>query len=311
MPYQIRHLPWDELPPMAVELPLYSQPDFLSAFARAYQVESYYLTVWQEDECVACMPVFERKLLGLRSIMSPQLYYYHFISFQLQEGMHPNRIQQRKLEILEALSDYIQKHYQKLSFNLCPGIRDVRGFTWTKMKATPLYTYLVPLKTIDSSCFYKNERNSIHKAVRDGVHIEEKVSINEFIRLMKLTNQRQKRDLAISEERHVKLLEELFSIKDLRQFNAMIGETVIATFLILQDHVMDTVYAWQHYTDPAYFNTGVSPFFMDSLFNLLKNEFTTFDFCGANHPAISRYKAAFGANLELFFRIQWNILTRR
>jgi hypothetical protein len=309
MSYEVRHLPWDELPSLAMEFPLYSQPDFLSAFAEAYQIEVHYLAVLKEDELVAYMPVFEKNRLGLRAIISPQLYYYHFITFKFQDNMHPNRVQQRKLNILTALSRYMQRYYQKVTFNLEPGIRDIRGFTWSKMKAIPLYTYFIPLKTINTSFFYKNERNSIHKAEREGVHVEERVNIDEFIRLMKLTNQRQKRVFALSEERHVKMLEELFSHSFIRQFNAMIDNKVIATFLILPDKLTDTVYAWQHYTDPEYFNTGVSPFFFDSLFQRLKNDFSIFDFCGANHPAISRYKAAFGANLEVFFRIQGNILT--
>jgi hypothetical protein len=308
MSYQVRPLPLDGLPNMALEFPLYSQPDFLSAFAEAYHVEVYYLGVFKEDDCIACMPVFIRNRLGLHSVISPQLYYYHFISFKFQKSMHLNRIQQRKIDILEALSLYMQKHYQKVSFNLNPSIRDIRGFTWTRMKAIPLYTFIAPLKTISKSDFYVNERNSIHKAEREGVHIEEGANIPEFMRLMKLTNQRQNRLLALTEERHVKLLEDLFSSGDLRQFNAMIENKIIATFLILTDKISDTVYAWQHYTDPEYFNTGVSPFFFHSLFQLLKNDFSSFDFCGANHPAISRYKAAFGANLEIFFRIQGNVL---
>ncbi len=309
MQYQIHHLPLDKLPPLAMKFSLYCQPDFLAAFASAYQAEVFYLATWNGTEYVACMPVFERKKLGFLTIINPQLYYYHFLSFNMQKSMHPNRIQQRKLDILEAISHYMQKNYHKVLFNLNPEIQDIRGFTWTKMKAIPLYTYLVSLKNINSSHFFVNERNSIHKAEREGVTIAEFINYNEFIRLMKMTNQRQGRELALSEEQHIKLLQDLFNIQAVRQFNALIDNKIIAVFLVLQDHGLDTVYAWQHYTDPAYFNTGVSPFFFNTLFNLLKDDFSTFDLCGANHPAISRYKAALGANLQVFFRIQGNMLT--
>ncbi|HNX00977.1 MAG TPA: GNAT family N-acetyltransferase [Candidatus Cloacimonadota bacterium] len=294
---------------MAMEFPLHSQPDFMNTFAKAYQLDSGCLVAYDEDEPAGFLPIFIRKKFGLSSVVNPQLYYYHHITFKLETGMHPNRMMQRKLDICRELSAFMKKNFQKIFMNLAPSVCDVRGFTWSKLQAVPLYTFLIPLKTIDPSDYFKNERNLLNKAARDGVRIEEGKNIAEFLRLMRMTVHRQKIMFAISEDSHVQLLEELFNHGFVRQFNAYINDKIVATFLILMDKSLDTVYAWQHYTDPSHFSSGVSPFFMDRLFHLLKDEFSIFDYCGANHPAISRYKAAMGADLHLFFRIQGNVLT--
>jgi hypothetical protein len=303
MTYHIQKIPLTAQPFFSAELPVHAHPELLSAFATAYHVSVSYLLASKDETNVALMPVFERQMLGIKSMLLPQLCYYNPFHFELPKEMNPNRQLLRKLEITREFATYIKKHYTKVGINLPPSLSDCRGFTWTGLHVQPRYTFLVPLHTIDSSHFFKNERNSIHKAARQGIRIEEHRDFEVFLKLATYTNDKQERLLSLNETDHLVLLDKLYASGLLRQFNAILDNKVIATFLIIPGVSEGIAYAWQHYTDPEYLHTGVSPFFMATLFTMLKEEFNTLDYCGGNHPAISRYKAAFGANLQVFFRV--------
>jgi hypothetical protein len=122
--------------------------------------------------------------------------------------------------------------------------------------------------------------------------------------LLELTNERQERTLNIPRDKHLKLLHELNKDGILIQVNASHDNKVISSLLILNDVANKTLYAWQNGADPEYFSTGVAILVHDEVIKRYRTDYLLYDLCGANLQSVSRFKAAIGAELRLFFRLE-------
>ncbi|MBN2830294.1 MAG: GNAT family N-acetyltransferase [Candidatus Cloacimonetes bacterium] len=288
-----------------VFLPLYANRTFCQAIADLHNIELSYLIVYNSGELWALMPMFEKTRYGIRQLITPILSYYNPIVWLLPEQQRPNKNLLHKLEITSIISDYLIENYRIMNINLSPETYDVRSFQNAGITAKPMFTFLYNLSPDYEPNFFAKEGTSLRKAQRMGIEIREEFLPDQFISLLEKTNERQERTFNISREKHLRLLKTLSDAGMMIQLNAFYNDSLISSLLILNDTENKALYAWQNGTNPEYLHSGVAIFLHYHAIMKYKESYLLYDLCGANHPGISRFKAAIGAELKLFFRLEY------
>lgn len=286
---------------------LYLKAEFLSLLHKYFNLDIKYLIVSNVDteEIVAITFSVEKKILGIPSLINPQIIYYQPIEFYLPQKKYPNEKQLHELEIFKKISEYYNKYYFKVSKNLAPEIEDIRGFVWSGMSATPFYTYRFELDSYSSDNFFKKQRASLRKAQKLGYRFTQEVNINRFLELVKGTKERQEWNFNFNDEVLKSYLEDLVNLSFVEQFNIVNQEDkIVSTMFCLMDKINKISYAWLATTDVKELSNGVATQLLHSIAEHLKIDYNVFDLCGANTDSIARFKASLGTQLKVFYRIK-------
>jgi hypothetical protein len=251
------------------------------------------------------MPLFTRTKLGRKQLITPILSYYNPIVYFLPEQHRPNKNLLHKLGITELIAKYIKENFTNCHINLSPDIKDIRSFQQSDFVCKPLYTFTFDLDPSFEPNLFAKEGTSLRKAQRIGIEIKEEFAPNEFISLLNQTNERQNRIFNIPDAKHRELLQKLRDSGHLIQLNAYLNSELVSALLILNDPDKQVLYAWQNGTNPLFLNSGVSLLMHYEVIKQYKNTHTVYDLCGGNHSSISRFKTAMGADLKLFFRLEY------
>jgi Acetyltransferase (GNAT) domain len=107
----------------------------------------------------------------------------------------------RHRDIMTALANYAKERFKKIDCYLAPEVVDVQPFMWAGYSVRVTYTYRIDLTDLDQ--VWRNmedkRRNDIRRAERDGITVDDKVRIEDVLRLTEKTYQRQEGEVHFSE----------------------------------------------------------------------------------------------------------------
>ena len=282
------------------EQSLWSRPDFMQAAASLQSLEAWHLLCHKGNQLVACLPVYEKKLLSYRLLQSAIGSYYHGLDIWLEDNSLPARRSLDTLQIVSAIAQFIGNRYKKIAFNLSPDTMDVRGFSWNHLKAYPRYTFthncslsLQPLP---------DERKKISLAAKQNYRFCEEFRPAEFMALFAEMNGRKNRHLGFTGKNLLLFLESLHSFGIMQQFNLYQEERIVSSNIMLQGS-KEKAFTVFRATDPEALKTGASGLHTLKLIESFAGKPVELDFCGANIPEIARFKAALGLELKVFYQI--------
>ena len=295
---------------LPVEIPItdiYLLPDFLTLLVKYFHYNVNYLLVTNRvnGDILAVTATFEKKLLGIPSIINPQIIYYQPLEYFSVKRKHKNETQLQDLEIQKQISAYYHKYYFKIEKNLSPNTIDVRGFNWSGLKASPLYTYVFDLKSYSSDIFFRKQRASLRKAQKLEYQFTGKTDIDSFLSLVEGTKKRQDWNFNIPDKTLKDYISQLLKLGFVKQFSITNQKgKIVSTMFCLMDKVNKVAYAWLASTDVQELSKGVSTLLFHSISEYLQTDYDVFDLCGANTDTIARFKASLGAELKVFYRIK-------
>ncbi len=286
---------------------VYLYPDFLSLLNEYFKLEAKYLTVRNltNNQLLAITGSFEKKILGIPSIINPRIVYYQPIETFLPQRKYPNENQLQKLEIYQKISEYYHKYYFKISKNLSPLTSDIRGFLWSGLSSKTLYTYTFDLENYSIDNYFKRQRASLRKAERLPYTFSQHTDIPSYLKLLQGTKQRQDWNFDIDEKVLHDFLTKLTDLMYVKQFNILDSQQrIVSTMFCILDYKNKIAYAWLASTDLKELSNGLSTLIIHQICLYLKSDFKIFDLCGANTDSIARFKASLGADLKVFYRIE-------
>ncbi|MDY0151030.1 MAG: GNAT family N-acetyltransferase [Candidatus Cloacimonas sp.] len=296
MPYRIEYTP-----PSEVELPLnlWANPKFMLAVQKLHQLEALHLRCYKGEQLVALLPVYEKRLLSYRMLKSPGGSYYQGLNLWLYEKSLSGRKLLDTLQIIQCIAISLRERYKKVQINLCPGTDDVRGFTWEKLTAKPLYTFVhdfsappVPLP---------DERRKLALAAKQNFHFAEELDTSGFMELFSAMNSRKNRDISFTYVQFEQFIHSLHVQGLLRQYNLYQEDAIVSSNILLMD--ADKFYTVFRATASEALKNGASSLHTMQLIESLAGNINSLDFCGANVPEVARFKAALGLKLQVFYQI--------
>jgi hypothetical protein len=286
--------------PCGQTLNLWSQPEFMQAVMNLHNSDGFHLQCYKGNQLIAVLPIFEKKLLSYRAVICPSTSYYQAVNLWIEDSSRPARKLLETLQALRQIAAFLRDRYKRIHFNLSPDTYDVRGFTWEKLKAKPLYTFTY--NYADALTILPDEKNKLTKAKQQGYRFGEELRLPEFIKLTEAMNGRKKHELGIDYDALESFFVKLHELGILRQYNLYLEDRIVSSNILLKGGD-GKAYTVLRATEEAALKNGASSLHTIRLIDSLKDELTELDFCGANVPEVARFKAALGLKLKVFFQI--------
>ncbi len=275
----------------------FSNTSLLRAFAKASQSELSFVSATSETRCEAWIPVFIKKKAGMPMAIHPQLLPYVPVVFHPEVTFSQAHLQ----EIFEDFAKILTLYSKRLLINLATDFQDIRGFQWKGIKATPRYTYILPLN--DDIKYQRLKYRDIKKAGKLNPTVREEFDFELFLKLKKETYELQTKRFPYDDVTHMELLKSLAETGCLKQYILRVEQEDVSTQLILEGD--RKIYTWQGFTRRDFLREGITTWFNDYLIRTFRNTHDSFDFCGANIPEIAKYKSGFGGTLTAYYQLQW------
>jgi len=279
---------------------LWSHPVLMTEAARLQDLEPKLLVVRKGQFRAAELPLYERRRLGSVSLQAASGSYYQGLrTWHQKESPTPRRLLD-ELQICEAIAAWLKDRYRSLVFNLSPESADVRGFTWNKLKAIPLYTFFQDLDTAIHPL--RDEREKLRRADDKGYSFERKLDVDAFLELSDAMFERKGHHAYSKADRMRAYITNLHSAGLLEQYNVCLEGKIVSANILLSGS-QELAYTVLRASHRDQMRDGVSLWHTLQLLHSLKGRYQKLDLCGANVPEVARFKAAMGLSLRVFYRI--------
>jgi hypothetical protein len=275
-------------------------PDFMSAVARLHQVDAYQVQVFKGEELIALLPVYERRKLGIKALVTPTASYYQGISYAFESNINPARRVLDTVAITSDIAEFLSSRYRRINLKLTPQNYDVRGFSWGGYRAKPLYTFREYLDQELSPM--ADERKKLRMAKGAGMYLGEDFDAESFIRLQRDLEKRKSFNKGVSYPALMDFYRELHEHGLLRQFNIYYKNEIVSANIILSDGG-ELAYTIILATQEDAMKLGAATLHSVELSRHLPSTTKILDFCGANIREVARFKAALGLDLRVYYHI--------
>jgi hypothetical protein len=272
----------------------------MQELAELHQLTPVVLTASKNDNPLAFLPIFEKRLFAFRKAFNPVLVYYSPLYFSTPERKLPGRELQLEYELSMGMGAFLRRNYKKVLLNLNTETLDVRGFKEAGLNAVPQYTFIRDLNAAFE--IHRNEMTTLKKAEKRGFTFDAEFSPEALLQLIYDMYERKGHPFNINRNKLAGLLPALWQNGILKQYNVRDNGRIVSSVVVLADKG-DTCYAWLAGADPEAMKDGASVFMYRELFSALRKDFRYLDLCGANSKGPSRLKAALGAELKVFFQV--------
>ncbi|MCK9558308.1 MAG: hypothetical protein PHQ78_06840 [Candidatus Cloacimonetes bacterium] len=276
-------------------------PRFMEAIARLHNVTALQLQVFKGEQLFAILPLYERRKMGMKALVTPIGAYYQGISFAHESSAGKARVLLDSSTVCFDIARFLAERYKRINFKLSPENDDVRGFTWNGFKATPLYTFRCQKGEILNAL--PDERRNFRIAKNLGMELVEAFDPDVFLALHKKLEIKKNHSFGLSYKAMRVFLIQLYDAGLLKQFNVLWEKKPVSANILLYDGA-DVVYTLFKATSEEALRKGTAAFDSLSIIQNLPEGSRFFDYCGANLHDVARFKAALGLHLCVFYQIK-------
>lgn len=283
-------------------IPLFSQAWWLDATAGLGNWDV--ALVKKGDEILASLPYALKKRYGFTLLSQPALTQTLGPWLRDSEGKSAKRLAREK-DLMEGLIDQLPA-FDRYAQNWSWQISNWLPFYWRGYSQTLRYTYVLPdLTSLDA--IWRDAQENIRRDVRKaenrfGLRVREDLSVDEFIRLNKLTFSRQKMALPYSEE-YVKRLDKACVERQARKIliaEDQDGNQHAGVYIVWDKN---SAYYLMGGGDPELRNSGATSLCMWEAIKFAAKVTKRFDFEGSMIEPVERFFRAFGAVQAPYFAV--------
>ncbi len=207
-------------------------------------------------------------------------------------------------KVIELICDFIQAlPYGVISIALPPFVKDTQPFFWNKFKVIPNYTYRLSLNSDAAEIekrFSPEHRNSIKKAVKDGVEVKECTDYA-IVKKMIFKTFEQKGE-KVSIENIDSILFKVASRANSFAFTATLNNEVIAATFCFYDSNCCYYLLGGYSNDSGQHGAGAICIY-NSILKAKSLGIPVFDFEGSMIKEVERYFRSFGGELTPYYTI--------
>lgn len=292
---------WDRLVAGSPQASVFCSSRFSNAIAEATGQPYRFIAVFRGDRLIAGFPVFHRRKAGVLVVQQPPLVPHLGLVVSAEvEADHPRKREFNIFQACRAFSDWLTKRYDYFYISHHPGLTDVRPFTWHGWREKVCYTYRIRLDTFSIDTLHSSIRKQVAKAEREDVQVEESEDLTPLSKMVAMSYGRRGRKVPFSEKYLETLfrklcgqgLAHLYYAKN-RQGQIISGRITLNSF--------DVIYDWVAGADPAFYDSGATPYLLYALMEHSRADYDVFDLMGANTPTIAVFKSNFGGQITPYY----------
>lgn len=283
---------WSRLVAQSLTGSIYSLPEYLDVLSDVGGGSYRVLGVFEKDELVAGIALYERKSF-FGTFVSPRLLLY-YNGIVLKQGSDGQRAIQALERVLRELP------YGRLTFRSRGPSLDVRLLVSAGWQETPSYSYVVSLEDLDNlwKRIDKNQRRLVRRCEESGMTFSEDHDFESFYALHREIHLRKGAPLYLPKEQFVRYYKALSEKKLCQLYHARLvdGRAVATQLVLLGSHpITHTVSAA---AADEYLRVGVNPYLRWKVFQKLSAAgYLGNDLTDAAPNAVTRFKAQLGGDL--------------
>lgn len=264
-----------------------------------------------EGQIIAGFVCYEKKLYGLiKSLGSYEVGVYQGVLYSPTSGKYIT-ILSRNRQMSYAMANTIKENCMTAHLSMSPyEMKDIMSFIWEGFTTKVNYTYIINLEDIenvwnemDPDC-----RNSIRKAVKDGIYVDSSDKLDQTLKLAQMTFQRQDQELdANSWIRKSPIYHKVAKLHSrCRSFTAKSksGEPIASVYIIWDNKRSYYVMGGYNHKNAHH---GASSLAIWNAIEYTKNSLglNEFDFEGTSLSTIEPFFRQFGARLVPYYAVSW------
>lgn len=256
----------------------------------------------------AGVPLFLSRAGRRLSVGQPPLTAYSSLLLAPRFRKDENREAEWKMKTIgELLAEIFQRRYDRVCLIHAPSLVDIREFTWQGWNATPQYTYVRLLDSLDIvGELSKNHGKNFRKAARAGYTVSLVENLAERLDAFLVLFENSYKSIPAAYPRHCRFVRAIFQASTGNDaallYEAKDARGNVQAARIVWPSCHQQVMDWAAATTDTGRTDGATAFLMAKMFEDLRDRgYREFDFCGANTRTIAQYKAGFNARLVPYY----------
>ena len=298
---------WDSFLRSSPQGTLFNTFDWAEILQSVFGLHHEVLAATKNGSILAGIMIFYKTKLGQKIVTHAPLTAYNGPVFgEITDGEKSQKITEQQYELSNLLLCAIEKEYRFINISSSYNLNDSRPYLWRNWKVKPQYTYILNLE--DKETIWDSFSSSLRRKIK---HCETAgFTISESSNNHKL--------LELQEESYAKSgIKPVLPIASFEKFiNAAKEKNIVDIYSISQGddiHSMramlkwnNTVYDWIAGTDAQFKNSNATHYLLWELFKKYSaDNYSYFDFMGANTKNITDFKRSFGGSLTEYFDLTY------
>lgn len=296
--YSIDDIPdWESFRSSSPQGTVFSSAEWLRFAAETRGMELLIHAVHDNGKLICAIPIFQKRVLGIRIATSDPLTPYNNLLLAPMAGN-----ESQHLQAIEAALRFATAGAGYTSLSLHPECNDLRPFSWAGWTVQHLYTYVIDIQDIEKvwDGYSSSLRRKLRRAEDGGISVNESTNIKLLLEQYRYSYSRHGIKPPIPAPLVQKWVEGAMRLGG-RLFVAFDRNgTPLASRLIIQRH--PHVYDWIAGSSEQSEAVSANHALIHTILKTSSQEgFTTFDFRGANTPGVIEFKRSFGGTLVPYF----------
>ncbi|MFC2088124.1 GNAT family N-acetyltransferase [Calditrichota bacterium] len=292
---------WDEFVKCSPQGTFFNTIQWADLLSSVYNRPFRILTCVKQSEILAGVIFFENKRLIWKMITPVFLFPFNGPLFQSTKDLKYQKIIADQLHYSGLLSEQLIKDFNYIMLKMHYETADIRSFQWENYDIQPEYSYLFKLENEEQleKNFNQSLRKKLRKCSEYNARIIESKDWNLFLSLYKSSYTRHKLRPPIKTAHLTTLLEKLLNFDNVRLIFAELDGKIVSGRIILFDD--QTIYDLLAGSSDE---SGLgSSFLVSEIMKKYYSKYAYFDFMGAGHPEIEKFKRGFGGKLVHGFQV--------
>jgi hypothetical protein len=273
---------------------IYSNPAFVKATAQKFEFK-YYIYFEKEIPLIGFLVYLNHK-----NITSTNLFTV-YNGFWINERLKEKKINQILVESL----DFLKSRFRNIKFILPIGFNDVRAFKWCGFDVEIRYTYIKNLKDLS---FKSDVNRNYNKALKEF----NLLFFEGFLEKSLWGNyQTQLNKIGFSKHKIAAIFNWLLQLEKaqlLKIFIVKESDIYAGSAIVLLDEGKKNAFLLYNHTISDHAQSQKTAFLYVEIHHwLLKHDFNSLDYLGANFRKIAEFKSNFNPTLNSYFIVNYNV----
>jgi len=293
---------WDEFVKSSPQGTFFNSISWLKILEDVYRRPLKIIVCKRNQKIVSGISFFENKKIFWKLITPVFLLPFNGPLFYAKSDTKPQKIIADQIEFVQKILRQLKNDYNLIQLNTHHTFHDLRAFTWNDFQIEAEHTYICNLENENKlfNNFNQSLRKKIQKSIEQNFKISESKDMNDFVEMYISSYKRHGKISPISDTELHLLVQNILELPNVNLYFVKKDEKYLAGRIVVNDE--NTIY---DLLAGSIDESGLaSSFLVAEIMKKYAEEYTYFDFMGADHPEIEKFKRAFGGELVHRFKVK-------
>lgn len=290
---------WDAFVHRSPQGTFFNSSDWAKVLREVFERDFCILVSKTGDQIESGILVFEHRKMNHLLATAVPFYPFSGPLFYLPEDEKKQRTVAKRLKLSNALVRTLNQRYAIWRISTHQSHKDMRSYLWNGSVVTPTYTYEFDLDGEIRDQYSQSLRRKLKRVDPNCIKSEPVPGAKSLLQLYKKSYQRHGLVPPLSDVQALRFLHIILKNPLSKIYYYQDDEQIMAMRIIIQDR--QTAYDLMAGSDDEFGNAALA--LVDQALHNVAGSASSFDFMGADHPEIEKFKRSFGGRLTVRYNI--------